>query len=401
MDGSVRTTCMIWNQERRKRIAIALGAAMLISLPLGFISHEGSAGLLQAGDFPGFYVLPEILSRGEAQRLYDPVLQHQIQSEFWPAFKDSYYHSVYPPFVAFFLYPLVIFGPHFGQLVWTMVSAACLFFALKLLSTARTVDFYLKFILLLIAGPGFYAVFGAQNSAFTTLFLALVMIASKRCSDEKLAALKAVLAGVLIYKPQFGILVSIALGVNYLVIAKKERGPSYVFFSVAVVCAFAIFLLSTSILGPRWLPLWLEAVQKFSHQNYIANYFNQISIVGVLSILNAGKTSIFLLMSPAIAAMVWVGAQWQKRKILLIPLLTLLSPQTLFYDMLLPLTLFMAHYKINSDRKFTFLILAAVIVGVLTGFRESFGAAPLAVINLAVFSYFWNIYKEDSTHASS
>lgn len=383
----------IWTADRRKRVAIVLLLALLISMPLGYFLDSTGEGLLRAGDFPGFYVLPELLKRGHQADFYVPQVQASIEAEFWPEFKGSFYHSVYPPYDAIFLYPLVWLGPEVGQWFWLLASLACLYWGSILVSNRLGLgpeERLFRVSLLLLLGPVFYGVFGAQNSAFSTLLALLIyLLCHVESTKVRLSsALQMALCSVLwCFKPQFGLFAGLAVATHFLQELRGSRRATAVQGLVGLACgALCLFVLGTLVVGVDWPQQWVDALVWFSSQNYSANAHNQVSLTALLQQLSAVKVSPIIASVPLLLASVYVGFDLRRYGYLLGPTIILLSPQTLFYDLTLSLFFLLFVMDLSSDRKVWLALCGLVVVGLCTYYREVLGALPLTLLNLLAWS---------------
>jgi len=406
---------MFFSEARKFRLFVALIFACSVALLLSCFIYEGSAGLLQAGDFPGFYVLPEILNRGLQDQLYNADLQRQIQNEYWPAFDGAYYQSVYPPFTAYLLYPLVFFGPRGGQFVWTFLSLLSLAFSYILVKgffkiEESNCDTCLKIMLLVLTAPVFYAVFGAQNSTFSSLLLVLALLLSQgklsktqneefEVSPSKTLAL-AIVAIAWCYKPQFGALLLLALFVHHIKLLPTNRRTSASFIFYSACGGIFLFFASACILGLNWISIWLTALQEFSGLNYQSNQSNQVSLVGVISSVVGVNLPLHIIFLPALTASLWVGFDWKTRAILLAPFITLLSPQTLFYDLTIPLVILAGYFQLRRDRDVVLILSLCGLFGVFTLTRQASNGYSLVFMNLLIFLAFLKIYSSQKSSVS-
>lgn len=310
---------IFWNDDRLQRISAALMFAFILSFILAFFFSDTGQGTFYGGDFPGFYVLGEIFRRGAFEHLYDPSLQQTIQNEIWPSFNGAFYMSVYPPFVAYVMYPFTFFGPHLAQIIFTLIMFGCLFKSTSLLCQTNPSLKPVKsslFVFLLLFNPIFASIFGAQNTALTILIILLSL--KHRC-----------LSPLLLYKPQFG--VPWCIYQLYKNFSKK--------LLLQMTFGGGLFYLSgIPFFGWRWPLIWVSIAGSFGEQNFRANLSNLVSLQSVLWWANNRfnlQSSTVILSGYIVSVILFCLILFRRRKCSqpLIHFLPLLAPQTLFYDL--------------------------------------------------------------------
>lgn len=117
-------------------IAAALGLAIAIIGALS-IEQAPSAAIVR-GDFPAFYTMATLASRGEGARLYDLETQRQVQNEAWPSLDGSVLPVAYPAFLAFFIEPLAKLSPSNARLVWVVGMGICVVVAGALIARSSS-----------------------------------------------------------------------------------------------------------------------------------------------------------------------------------------------------------------------------------------------------------------------
>lgn len=332
---------------RLKRIAVALAIAIAASLILVYVTDDQRKSLIKRGDFPGFYVLAEIKKRGLESRLYDPELQRSIENSHWPSFNGGFYMSVYPAYTAAILYPLAFFEPQAAQFIFIAINLIALiatFYIVAYFNPQFKKNFFANTIFALCFAPLFFALFGAQNTCISmALYAAACFFLSKDSkSGDYLAG---VCAGIWLFKPQFAVFL-IAL----LIVAARWRA---LISSLGVALIFQ--WLAAADHGFFWFIDWIKALGVFSYQNFISNAQQIASISGTVKAaafyLGYSATDRFTQTATmlASAAAVFITVKFlislrsvsrrdsrreQVRYFLGFgPLLVLVSPQTLFYDL--------------------------------------------------------------------
>jgi len=331
---------MFWNSGRRSRVFWAL----FLGLILGFLLYLPFGDRHQAnffsGDFPAFYAAGYIVAQGWGHELYNYELQRNIENLFWPDFEGEMYIFAYPPYVATLLAPLGFLSPMVAKLIFNLLLFGALVWGLVLLrpfSSALRDDFRLSLLIAFTFAPVFSAVVGAQNTTLSILLYSGIMagLARKTGRGELVAG---ICAGLFLYKPQFAITVLPVV----LILGGKRA-----FCGVAIV-AFLYYLLGCIPQGFFWPLLWLEEATRFGNINFTINADRMISIVGAaysaayfLGITPEKGLPIGYLLSAGIFITLIVFAvlarkdelkRWQVL-CLLGPVMVLVSPQSLYYDL--------------------------------------------------------------------
>lgn len=221
----------------RMAVAAYLAAAVLIvatatsmidvfAKPLGY-------------DFITFWAASHLTLGGEAAAAFD-VKRIFAAEQAAVAANESIFLWHYPPTFQLLVAPLALLPYVVAFLAFVGASLAAYVLALRKLLDARVASGR-DAVFLLIAFPGvFICVFHGQNSLYTAALFAGGLLAMER-GRPYLAGLA---LGLLAYKPQFGLLIPVAL-----IAAREWR----VFFSTGAV-ALGFAGLATLILGPD---LWV------------------------------------------------------------------------------------------------------------------------------------------------
>jgi hypothetical protein len=89
----------------------------------GFVLNHRPETRGLGGDFPQFYVAGVIVSRGEAERLYDqPYFRH-----FQESMRDDPLRSLYPPTMGLMMAPLARLSCDEALVAWWAIQAVCIF----------------------------------------------------------------------------------------------------------------------------------------------------------------------------------------------------------------------------------------------------------------------------------
>jgi alpha-1,2-mannosyltransferase len=205
-------------------LAVAILAAWIVASD-GLIDRNGKP---VGTDFSNVYAAGTLALQGHAAEAYDPPLQHAAERAVFG--RDvPFFGWHYPPFF-FAIATLVATVPYaYGLLLWMALSLPAYLAVIRTILPRRET---------LLAAAAFPAVFvnigHGQNGFFTAALLGGAMQLL-----ERRPALAGVLIGLLAYKPQFGLLIPLAL------LAGKRWTP---IVTAAVTVALSIAL-SVAVLG--------------------------------------------------------------------------------------------------------------------------------------------------------
>lgn len=400
------TQRLFWSTPRLHRLCWAIIVAILLSLTIAWKLDDSAASLLKRGDFPGFYAPAVILKRGLENRLYKPGLQLAVEKEFFPSFRNEFYMSVYPPYVALMLKPLSYLGPLPAKLLATGMMLLCFFLTVillvRLFPRLRGFELILGVYLISLA-PVFISIFGTQNSALSSLLYLGVLWALSR-GDTRSEVLAGVLLGLWLFKPQFALLA---------IVFPLLAGRIAVFVGFLLPAAL-YYLLGATVLGYQWPLIWVEATKQFATQNFIVNGHQMVSFMGAMSAVSqeaarwglgggalrglgiALSVLVFLLL--LLRCLQTFRLHDQEKRALYVrncmllvgPAVVLLSPQTLFYDLGLALFPCLALAKLDSDRAISLAIALSVLISGCTFLR---GETPLPLLFLVAVAAFLLLYR--------
>lgn len=255
---------------RLRHFTLALAGGPLIALLLYLAIGEREQSSLFRGDFPAFYAAAEIVWSGHGAQLYDYALQRETENRHWPDFSGHFYIYAYPPFFALLLAPLAALPPLVAKALFSGILLACLIGALRLMHQASPFiqhHFAFSLVYLLTLAPLGISIVGGQNTALSILILALVFW-SARTGHPWLMGL---FASLLLYKPQFGVLLFVYL------IAHGQR-ETLIGWGIGASC---LYLLGIPVLGPSWPWAWVTQAAAFGDLNFGINNFNMISLAGM------------------------------------------------------------------------------------------------------------------------
>ena len=148
--------------------------------------------------------------------------------------------------------------------------------------------------------PLFTAIGGGQNTAITLLLLAAMW----RGLHDESDVLAGVAAGLLLFRPQYGIPM-----IGLLFLARHTRATA-----VAIGVGVGTWASMVPLLGVGWVGGWVEQVLPFAERDAEVNAANSISILGFLqALLGAESTTAQLLGGlGALAVIGAVSAVWIK-----------------------------------------------------------------------------------------
>ena len=249
-------------------VLIALGAVVVYSAAAD--SGPTSSGRHLGGDFPAFYAAGAIAASGDWDSLYSAPVQRSEQEGLIE--DGGFLYFAYPPPVAAAYSPLSALDYRWAYLIHTAVMAAALWGAVWLarpLSRIAADHPLMIYAALMLTYPLWRAVTGGQNTAFTLLLIVAALTFERR--GYPIAS--GVAVGLLLYKPQFGLVFLVLL-----VIRRRWRAT---LAAAGVAVAMAAF--SSVVLGLDWLDDWLTPAREFARLNADLNSANLVSLPGALA----------------------------------------------------------------------------------------------------------------------
>ena len=256
-----------------RAMLIVIAAVAFVPLFVTLAGNEDAANGM-GGDFPSFYAAGQIVLDGHIDDLYDAALQRQYQAPFHED-PDEFLYFAYPPITAIAYAPLSALPYSVAYAIQTLASLAALVGAVWL-AWPRTVSLeghrnqvLVVCALALITYPIATAVLGGQNTTFTLLLLVLVW----HFSESHASVWAGGAAALMLYKPQYGILV-----MGILAVARRWRP-----LAASVVGAFVIYGISAVAMGLRWPMEWLDHISWFGSLNEEVNGSLMVNITGWLS----------------------------------------------------------------------------------------------------------------------
>ncbi|MHB8284552.1 MAG: glycosyltransferase family 87 protein [Caulobacteraceae bacterium] len=204
-------------------VLLAIFAGVLVMAARQGLWMLGAHGGLAPTDFSEFWAAGRLAHAGQASRAYDwPAMRALLDQQTPGAFAHKSLPFYYPPFLLLLLAPIMAAPPLLAAVLW-MGGAGLGYFAALRLVTPRP-----QLLLAAIAAP---AVFLVVCVGQTGLLSAALLCGGLALTDRR-PLLAGVLIGALAYKPQFGVLLPIAL-----IAAGKWR---VVFSAAATVIALVV-----------------------------------------------------------------------------------------------------------------------------------------------------------------
>ena len=191
---------------RVTRVAVAVLVALALAAVVSVLGRDGSEapGGRLGGDLPAFYGAGRIAADGDWDALHDAGTQVAAQADLGET-QGEYLYFAYPPQVAAAYRTLVPFGYRAAHLLHTLLMAgavlASVWLARPMFGWLRRLPLVVPFAVAVTLYPLLRAVMGGQNSALTLLLFVAVL----RLEYEHRPIASGAVAGLLLYKPQFGI----------------------------------------------------------------------------------------------------------------------------------------------------------------------------------------------------
>lgn len=222
-----------WVHESRIRaFSIVCLALSIVALAALLITSDGKrdyAGRPLGTDFSNVWSAGQMARTGRAAEAFDPKPHYAEQQAIFEDKTIPFYGWHYPPFFLIVAAFLAMFPYAIGWLVWMAATLPLYVYAMRSIISGNTA---------LLAALGFPAVFinfaHGQNGFLTAALAGGAMVLLRR--SEWLAG---VLVGLLAYKPQFGLLIPIALA----------AGGYWRAFAGATVTVLALVAVSLGVFG--------------------------------------------------------------------------------------------------------------------------------------------------------
>lgn len=281
------------------------------------------------GDYPAFYGAGSIVADGDWSELYSAERQQAAQAGYIDD-DGGYLYFSYPPFVAQAYGLLALVDYQWSFLVHACLMGLALIGAILLIRPwldALGLPLVAVFVIGLSFQPVLRSVLGGQNTMLTLLLFA----AAARFDRDDRPFLAGLVASLLLFKPQFGVVV-----VPLILVARRWR-----MLAGWSVGAIGLYGLSAALMGGSWVGDWWSQAASFRDLNAAANGSNFISIPGFVENAIGSGTGVQLVgygLAVALGAM--VALLWRRggdffvlqRWSVAAAAAVLVAPQTLFYD---------------------------------------------------------------------
>jgi hypothetical protein len=359
-----------WLGETRARVYLMLlagvNAAMLAVIVLGSKGGVDANGFLIGTDFISFWTSGQMLQKGA--NVYDIAAHVAAQRAFY-TLPGEYTAFFYPPNFLPFVWPLGLLGYFPALAVWLAVTGTAFLAAVRL-----------WFVRLGLAGPGCLLVLAFPPVIVTlthgqTSFLVAALLGGGLLLVEKRPWLAGALIGFATIKPQFGLLVPIALLASGQWRAIAGAGAS----------ALALAAISTLAFGPQVWGDWLAVTSTAGQATASGNigFAKMVSLFAGLRLLGVPSGAAFAVQVAAMlgVALAVAAAAWRRRfspglAALVLAGAPLATPFVLDYDMLLtafPLAFLYAQGRARGFADWERL-------AILAAFAAAAFARPLALV---------------------
>ena len=308
-------------------ILVALLAAM-VAASVSYDRDHPTTRL--GGDYPAFYGAGEIARNGDWDVLYSGERQQEAQAGLIDN-DGGYLYFSYPPFVAAGYGLLTSTGYQISFLFHTVLMGLALWASIRILRPWLEAS-GLPEIAIVVAAVAFYPVLRAIPGGQNTTLSLLIIAGALRLDHEDQPVWAGLVASLLLFKPQFGVVV-----LPLLMIARRWRMVGGWTAGGAV-----LFGVSTLLMGGSWISDWWDQAGGFRDLNLAANGKNFISFVGVLENAMGAGSSVAVVVGYLLTFGVGLAVAffwWRypneraiERWALLAAAVVVVAPQTLYYD---------------------------------------------------------------------
>lgn len=395
-----------FSSPKNYRVPLLIFLAGMLSLNL--VMAWNARSLIRKGypDFTIFYGAAKMLRQGFATRLYDPLLQYQVQQQFagGVSIRQGALPYNHPPFEALLFLPLTAL-PYFpAYLVWNLLNVAALialpFLLRPHIPLLQRVSPALFFLAALAFFPVFVALLQGQDTILMLLLFCLAFVSLKK--DAQFSA--GCWLGLALFR--FHLVLPLILMLLWQRKAKVLLGFS--------VVASLLACISLAIIG--WQGLWRYP----SYVLHVEKTMGRGAIVpscmpnlrGLIATLNGGSLArwwLVLVVGISLALLLWVADLWKQQRganfdlgfSAAVILTVLVSYHAFAYDLsllLLPVFLLLDHW---GAREFNFeLTNLALLVPVMALFFTPlimvlwFNNGQLSVYGAILLLWVWGFSRE-------
>jgi alpha-1,2-mannosyltransferase len=271
------------------RERLARWGAVYIALSIGLFVIDATAhptsGITSGRDFSIFWSNTALAAAGRPDAVYAAWGHHSLDRSL-----------TYPPIMLLLLWPLAALPYHAALMVWLVLGAALFGWAL-----ARLVGWPMAALATMAVPAAFWNLMSGQDGYITAALLG---------SGLTLVAWRPVGAGVLIgtlcYKPQFGILLPIALA----------AGGYWRTFAAAAAWVAVLIVASAVLFGPdAWIAFFHRMdLQRRLMELAVSSWTRMPSVFAMMRLAGAGLGAAYAAqLLSAVAASVAIGALWRRR----------------------------------------------------------------------------------------
>jgi hypothetical protein len=207
----------------------ALACAGWIALSDGLIDRNGKP---LGTDFSNVYAAGSLTWQGRPAEAYEPALQHAAEKAVFGGREVPFYGWHYPPFFFVVAFLVAAIPYAWGLVAWQVASFAAYLATLRAILPRR------ETLLVAAAFPGVFVNIGHGHNGFLT---AALLGGALQWLDRR-PWLAGVLIGYLAYKPQFGVLIPIAL-----LAGKRWSAIGAAILTVAALTAISFVTLGSGV----------------------------------------------------------------------------------------------------------------------------------------------------------
>ena len=232
---------------RVARVWVVIAAAVYAAdmLRTGASSLTDANGRPLGDDFLNYWSGAFLAWHGRAADVYNWPAYHAFQQSVVGAGVDNYFYG-YPPILLVLTAPLALLPYLPGLGVWLIASWLCFYRALVMAMPGRSA------LLLALATPAvFVNAYGGQNGVWTA-----ALFGGGLCLIDRRPFVAGMLFGLMIYKPQLGLLIPVAL----------LAGGQWRAIAGATISAGALVLASVLLFGPD---MWRDFAHFVSVQRQV------------------------------------------------------------------------------------------------------------------------------------
>ena len=378
---SVRLPGWVWTPPDRKT---AWFCAILITLCLGFLIAgfwvDGSVSNPEpnfSGDFGALWSWAKIAFSHPAGELYDARKLHEAQVALGMA-PQSEYPFPYPPTILLVLWPLRFLSYHAAYVAWVGVTLP-----LYLLAGCAGAQGQMPKLATMLLAPATTVCLVSGQSGF---LLAALLVGGLRLLPRR-PVLAGILFGLLTYKPQFGILLPLAL-----VAARQWRC-----IAAACVTTVGLLLATIAVFGIAMWETWWRTLPGYAawfyrvmaENQFIPTVLNNLQRLGVPQAPARAAQ-----VAATLAAGIIVWRAWRKLPhSLAVPALLaaacLATPYAFVYDLpLLTSAVFLfAGYRLRSTASLVLpevaVLVSVLVIPIVMAFRDCH--LPISTVAVSLF----------------